>query len=59
MKLYCTIGNKNPPELSQNFGGIYVGGHQKEQIKHIYHTHKGRYGYRRICAELNQTLAGQ
>lgn len=31
----------------------------KEQIKHIYHTHKGRYGYRRICAELNQTLAGQ
>lgn len=28
----------------------------KEQIKH---THKGRYGYRRICAELNQTLAGQ
>lgn len=31
----------------------------KEQIKHIYRTHKGRYGYRRICAELNQTLAGQ
>lgn len=31
----------------------------KEQIKHIYHTHKGRYGYHRICAELNQTLAGQ
>ncbi|MDO5051226.1 MAG: IS3 family transposase [Moraxella equi] len=31
----------------------------KEHINHIYHTHKGRYGYRRICAELNQTLAGQ
>lgn len=31
----------------------------KEHINDIYHKHKGRYGYRRICAELNQTLAGQ
>ncbi|STZ04304.1 IS3 family transposase [Moraxella equi] len=31
----------------------------KEQIKHIYHTHKGRYGYRRITLELNNQLGGQ
>lgn len=31
----------------------------KERIKHIYDTHKGRYGYRRICAELNNQLASQ
>ncbi|STZ02893.1 Integrase core domain [Moraxella equi] len=29
----------------------------KERIKHIYHTHKGRYGYRRITLELNNQLA--
>ena len=29
----------------------------KEQIKHIYHTHKGRCGYRRITLELNNQLA--
>lgn len=31
----------------------------KEQVKHIYHTHKGRYGYRRITLELNNQLGGQ
>ncbi|KAA6313175.1 hypothetical protein EZS27_036012 [termite gut metagenome] len=26
--------------------------HEKEEIKRIYHLHKGRYGYRRITAEM-------
>ena len=29
----------------------------KEHINHIYHQHKGRYGYRRITSELNNQLA--
>lgn len=29
----------------------------KEHINHIYHHHKGRYGYRRITLELNNQLA--
>lgn len=31
----------------------------KEQINKIYQIHKGRYGYRRITAELNHQLASQ
>ncbi|MDO4896286.1 MAG: IS3 family transposase [Moraxella sp.] len=30
-----------------------------KEHNHICHQHKGRYGYRRICVELNQTLASQ
>ena len=28
--------------------------HEKEEIKRIYHLHKGRYGYRRVTAELRK-----
>lgn len=31
----------------------------KERINHIYHKHKGRYGYRRITLELNHQLNNQ
>lgn len=31
----------------------------KEHINHIYHKHKGRYGYRRITLELNHQLNNQ
>jgi transposase InsO family protein len=27
----------------------------KEQIKAVFHRHKGRYGYRRVCAALRHT----